>query len=89
MQHLTPLTETMQGSFSCELRCNSTTLLSKPWYSALTQKLWQNVSCVELGGMNNRLHAVMTIFTIEYFLSKISGTRVPFTPTGQQPGNSY
>jgi len=30
--------------------------------SALTQKLRQNASCLQLGGMINRLYAVMTTF---------------------------
>ena len=49
-------------AYSFELLLGSTTHLNKLWYSAITQKLWQSTSFVQLGRMNNWLYAIMTIF---------------------------
>jgi len=48
-------------------------------YSSLTQKLWQNTNYKQLGGMNNWLYAVITIFTQPFSICQMQ-TRRHLTP---------
>jgi len=76
VQHLTPSTGTAQRSI--ELLLGSTMRLNKPWYSALTQKLWQNTRYLQLGGTSNWLRSWQ--FFLKYLHSKIWGKSGAFRP---------
>jgi len=76
VQHLTPSTWTAQRSI--ELLLSSTMRLNKSWYSALTQKLWQNTRYLQLGGTSNWLRSWQ--FFIKYLHSKIWGESGAFRP---------
>jgi len=59
--------------------------------SALSQKVRQNTNYLQLGGMINRLYAVMTIFALRFSIcsSKFESGTGPIAPPGYAPGNSY
>jgi len=58
--------------------------------SGLTQKLQQNTSYLQLGGMINPLYAVMTIFAqrLNICSSKFERSTAPIAPPGYAPDNS-
>jgi len=48
---------------------------------ALTQKLWQKTSYLQLSALNNWFYVVITNFAQHYLQSKIEGMTGPFAPT--------
>ena len=58
--------------------------------SALTQKLRKNINYLQLGGMNNWLYAVMTIFAQRFNICspKVGGVTALFPSLGYALGNS-